>query len=108
MITALIPAFLLAIPLSSISIMNMTDRDTVETWEGSLRLFGNEPFTRIALFTDDGERWYLDMDENELRQLWQQDRGRIRITGVPVVREFAGRSEQYIKVVKYEWISDNG
>jgi hypothetical protein len=83
-----------------------SDRDTVETWEGSLRLFGNEPFTRIALVTDSGERWFLDMDERELEQLWKEERGRIRITGIPILQEYAGRQEQVIKVIKYTWIDE--
>ena len=82
--------------------------DTVETWEGSLRLFGNEPFTRIALVTDTGERWYLEMEEVEMQQLWEGRRGRIRITGVPLVKEFAGRTENHILVKKFSWISDDG
>ncbi len=83
-----------------------TDRDTVETWEGSLRLFGNEPFTMVALVTDAGDRWYLDMDEQELQLLWEERRGKIRITGIPVLKDVAGRSENFIKVIKYSWISD--
>ncbi len=83
-----------------------SDRDNVETWEGSLRLFGNEPFTQVALITDTGDRWFLDMDEQELQQLWTDRRGRIRITGVPVLQEYAGREEHFIKVIKYTWISD--
>lgn len=84
------------------------ERDTVETWEGSLRLFGNEPFTRVALVTDDGERWYLEMDEVEMQQLWKDRRGRIRITGVPLVKEFSGRTENHILVKKFSWIADSG
>jgi hypothetical protein len=83
------------------------DRDTVETWEGTLRLFGNEPFTQVALVTDTGERWFLDMDEQELQQLWNDRRGRIRVTGVPVLQEYAGREEHVIKVIKYTWIADD-
>ncbi len=83
------------------------DRDTVETWEGSLRLFGNEPFTRVALVTDSGDRWFLDMDEQELQLLWEERREKIRITGVPVLKEIAGRTENYIKVIKYSWITEN-
>ncbi len=96
----------LLLPVTALCATAATDRDTVETWEGSLRLFGNEPFTRIALVTDSGERWYLDMDEQELQQLWQQRRGRIRITGVPVIEEYAGREEHVIKVIKYSWIPE--
>lgn len=84
------------------------DRDTVETWEGALRLFGNEPFTRVALITDSGERWFLDMEEDEMNRLWHNRKGRIRITGIPVTKEYAGRTEHHIKVVKYSWIPDNG
>ncbi len=85
-----------------------TDRaDTVETWEGTLRLFGNEPFTMIALVTDDEERWFLEMDEEELKDLWDHRRGRIRITGVPVVKNIAGRSENVIVVKKHEWVNNS-
>jgi len=97
----------LSLPMAAFCAAGATDRDTVETWEGSLRLFGNEPFTRIALVTDAGERWFLDMDEEELQQLWQQRRGRIRITGVPIIQEYAGREEHMIKVIKYSWVPDD-
>ncbi len=90
--------------LTALFAMPASDRDTVETWEGSLRLFGNEPFTQIALVTDTGERWFLDMDELELEQLWKEERGRIRITGIPILKEYAGRQEQVIRVIKYAWI----
>ncbi len=83
------------------------DRDTVETWEGSLRLFGNEPFTRVALVTDAGERFFLDMDDQDLQLLWEENRGKIRITGVPVLKDVAGKTENFIKVIKYSWISEN-
>jgi len=96
----------LILPVTALYATGAPDRDTVETWEGSLRLFGNEPFTRIALVTDTGERWFLDMDEQELQQLWQQQAGRIRITGVPVIEEYAGREEHVIKVIKYSWIPE--
>lgn len=96
----------LTLPVTALCLAGTVDRDTVETWEGSLRLFGNEPFTRIALVTDTGERWFLDMDEQELRQLWEQRRGRIRITGVPVFEEYAGREEHVIKVIKYSWVPE--
>ncbi len=94
------------IPLIAAGTLAASDRDTVETWEGSLRLFGNEPFTRVALVTDAGERWFLDMDDQELQELWRARRGRIRITGVPVIQEYAGREEHVIKVIKYTWIDD--
>ncbi|MBP3191290.1 hypothetical protein NATSA_01300 [Natronogracilivirgula saccharolytica] len=80
--------------------------DTVETWEGSLRLFGNEPFTMIALVTDEEERWFLEMEEEELQYLWHNRQGRIRITGIPIVKNIAGRSENVIVVKKHEWIKN--
>ena len=36
------------------------------TVEGHLRLFGNEPFVRTAIITDDDSRYYLQADSGEL------------------------------------------
>lgn len=83
------------------------DQGRVESWEGSLQLFGNEPFTRVALITKDQERWFLDLDEQEMNRLWSESRGRIRITGVPVERHFLGRLQNFIKVKSYEWLDNN-
>lgn len=80
------------------------DQGMVKSWEGDLQLFGSEPFTHLALVTDNRERWYLEMEEQELRRLWRENRGRIRITGTPVTKEIQGHEENVIIVKKYEWL----
>ena len=50
------------------------------TVEGHLRLFGNEPFVRTAVITDDDSRYYLLADSGELDAMWNA-RSRLEITG---------------------------
>ncbi len=99
---------LVILPLLVVGMMNLPDdRGMVESWEGSLQLYGNEPFTRVALITDDQERWYLDMDEQEMNQLWRDNRGRIRITGVASKKCFQGKPRNFITVKEYEWLTSS-
>lgn len=100
-LTVFIPAFFIAVLAFS------DDEGMVKSWEGSLQLFGNEPFTQVALITDDQERWFLDMDEQELNHLWSENRGRIRITGTPIKKQFQGETRNFIKVKKYKWIDND-
>ena len=98
---------LVIISLLTLAVMVLTDdRGLVNSWEGSLQLFGNEPFTKVALITDSQERWFLDMSEQEMNQLWRDNRGRVRISGVESMQYFQGKPEKFIKVKEYEWIND--
>ncbi|MDG5767851.1 hypothetical protein QA596_10270 [Balneolales bacterium ANBcel1] len=82
------------------------DRGMVKCWEGTLQLVGNEPFTHVVLVTDDREHWYLEMERDEMLRLWRDNRGRIRITGTPVSKEFRGSLESFIVVRSYEWLNE--
>ncbi len=79
----------------------------LDTLEGVLRLYGNEPFTRVALVTDAEERFFLMADNDKIGRLWSDQRGLIRITGTVVKKYYLGKPAKFIDVKKYEWIKDD-
>ncbi|MEX2632975.1 MAG: hypothetical protein WD267_03000 [Balneolales bacterium] len=77
-----------------------------ETWEGSLSLFGAEPFVQLALVTDDEERIFLEADDELLTKLWKENKGRIRIKGKKYEGEWYGKPHDYIRVEEWEWVNN--
>lgn len=90
--------FLLGVLISLMASPN----DSLVTKEGTLRLFGNEPFVRIALVTEDAERWFLEMDnQNKLFSLIKEKGPHVRVKGLPYSKDFAGRKEHFLRVIEY-------
>lgn len=77
-----------------------------KTYEGSLSLYGAEPFVQLALMTADDERFFLDADRETLDKLWKENQGRIKIEGELYEDEWYGRPHDFIRIKKWEWIED--
>jgi len=92
--------------IAGILITGDREPDKLLTVEGGLQLFGNEPFTIVALVTDHDERYFLIMDDEEASRLWREKSGRIRITGKIVEKTRLGEPAKFLEITCYEWVHD--
>lgn len=73
-------------------------------FKGNLALFGAEPFTQLALMTEDDERLFIDAEKELLDTLWKENKGRILIEGELYEGEWYGKAHPYIKLEEWNWI----
>ncbi|MEX0773435.1 MAG: hypothetical protein WEB89_02400, partial [Balneolales bacterium] len=93
----------LAITIILITMLKPCSGDK-DTYEGSLSLFGAEPFVQLALMTDDDERIFLEGDEKLLDKLWKENKGRIKIEGKLYESEWSGQPHPFLKIKEWEWV----
>jgi hypothetical protein len=83
----------------------MLNCDEKKTVMGFLQHFGSEPFPQLAIVTEEGGRFFLDLNEADYDKLMENRKEFLCVTGEVYEGEYLGDPHPFIKLEEWEWIN---